>query len=134
MTSKDTLGHAISNAMRRTIPEHTMSTLTPSDKVLMQNIVHLVQDSIPEVNVTLIEIEKLKDTYNVRMPMSMRTFIVSLEQLRQIQAYSPARISDVSVGLGTDFPHITLRVTTESKPLMYSEVDIIRISKRRCPE
>ena len=134
MTSKDTLGHAISNAMRRTIPEHTMANVTASDKVLLQNIVHLVQDSIPEVNVTLIEIEKLKDVYNVRLPMSVRTFIVSLEQLRQIQAYSPARILDASVGLGSDFPHITLRVTTEARPVMYSEIDIIRISKRRCPE
>ena len=134
MTTKDTLGHAISQAMRRTIPEHTMSNITAADKVILQNIVHLVQDSIPEVNVTLIEIEKLNDVYNIRLPMSMRTFIVSIEQLRQIQAYSPARILDASVGLGNDFPHVTLRVTTEARPLTYSEIDIIRISKRRCRE
>ena len=111
-----------------------MSNVTASDKVLLQNIVHLVQDSIPEVNVTLIEIEKLRDMYNIRLPMSMPAFIVSIEQLRQIQAYSPARILDASVGLGNDFPHVTLRVTTEARPLTYSEIDIIRISKRRCRE
>jgi hypothetical protein len=80
--------------------------------------------------VTLIEIDKGKDVYNLRLPMSVRTLVVSLEQLRQIQAYSPARIFDVSVGMTTDLPHISLRVTTEARPLMYSEVDIIRVMKR----
>ena len=134
MTSKDTLGHAIANVMRRTIPEHTLATVSASDKVLLQNIVHLLQDSIPEVNVTLIEIEKGKEVYNIRLPMSVRTLTVSLEQLRQIQAYSPARIFDMSVGMTTDLPHISLRVTTEARPLMYTEYDIMRLTKRRCAE
>jgi len=132
MAAKDTLGHAIANVMRRTIPEHTLANVPDSDKVLLQNIVHLVQDSIPEVNVTLLEVEKGAEVYNMKLPMSMRTFIVSLEQLRQIQAYSPARIGEVSVGVTSDTPHIILRVTTETRPLMYSEIDIIRIRKRRC--
>jgi len=131
MAAKDTLGHAIAHVMRRTIPEHTLANVPDSDKVLLQNIVHLVQDSIPEVNVTLLEVDKGTEVYNMKLPMSMRTFFVSLEQLRQIQAYSPARISDVSVGVTSDTPHISLRVTTEARPLMYSEIDIIRIRKRR---
>ena len=130
MTSKDSLGHAIANVMRRSIPEHTMSNVPDSDKVLLQNIIHLVQDSIPEVNVTLMEIEKGNQIYNVRIPISVRTFILGLEQLRQIQAYSPARISDVCVGLNTETPHETIRVTTEARALIFSEVDIIRITKR----
>lgn len=130
MTSKDSLGHAIANVMRRTIPEHTMSNVPDSDKVLLQNIIHLVQDSIPEVNVTLMDIEKGNQVYNVRIPISVRTFILGLEQLRQIQAYSPARISDVCVGLNTETPHVTIRVTTETRALIFSEVDIIRITKR----
>ena len=132
MAAKDTLGHAIATAMRRSIPEHTLMNVPDSDKILLQNIVHLVQDSIAEVNVSLMEVEKGSEVYNIRLPMSMRTFIVSLEQLRQIQAYSPARICDVSVALTSDTPHVTLRVTTETRPLMYSEIDIIRIRKRRC--
>jgi hypothetical protein len=130
MAAKDTLGHAIANVMRRTIPEHTLANVPDSDKVLLQNIVHLVQDSIPEVNVTLLEVDKGTEVYNMKLPMAMRAFFVSLEQLRQIQAYSPARISDVSVGVTSDTPHISLRVTTEARPLMYSEIDIIRIRKR----
>ena len=130
MTSKDSLGHAIANVMRRTIPEHTLSNVPDSDKVLLQNIIHLVQDSIPEVNVTLMDIEKGNQIYNVRIPISVRTFILGLEQLRQIQAYSPARISDVCVGLNTETPHVTIRVTTETRALIFSEVDIIRITKR----
>jgi hypothetical protein len=130
MTSKDSLGHAIANVMRRTIPEHTLSNVPDSDKVLLQNIIHLVQDSIPEVNVTLMDIEKGNQIYNVRIPISVRTFILGLEQLRQIQAYSPARISDVCVGLNAETPHVTIRVTTEGRALIFSEVDIIRITKR----
>jgi hypothetical protein len=130
MTSKDSLGHAIANVMRRTIPEHTMTNVSDSDKILLQNVIHLVQDSIPEVNVTLMEIEKTKDVYNIRIPMSVRTFILGLEQLRQVQAYSPARISDVCVGLNSETPHVTIRVTTETRALIFSEVDIIRITKR----
>jgi hypothetical protein len=132
MAAKDTLGHAIANVMRRTIPEHTLMNVPDSDKILLQNIIHLVQDSITEVNVSLMEVEKGVEVYNIRLPMSMRTFTVTLEQLRQIQAYSPARIYDAAVTLTSDTPCITLRVTTEARPLMYSEIDIIRIRKRRC--
>jgi hypothetical protein len=132
MAAKDTLGHAIANVMRRTIPEHTLMNVSDSDKILLQNIVHLVQDSITEVNVSLMEVEKGVEVYNIRLPMAMRTFTVTLEQLRQIQAYSPARIYDAAVTLTSDTPYITLRVTTEARPLMYSEIDIIRIRKRRC--
>lgn len=132
MAAKDTLGHAIATVMRRTIPEHTLLNVPESDKILLQNIVHLVQDSIAEVNVSLMEVDKGVEVYNIRLPMSVRTFTVTLEQLRQIQAYSPARISDASVVLTSDASYITLRVTTETRPLMYSEIDIIRIRKRRC--
>jgi len=132
MATKDTLGHAIAQVMRRTIPEHTLCNVPDSDKVLLQNIVHLVQDAIPEVNVTLMELDKSADQYTIRLPLSARTFMLSLEQLRQIQTYSPARVSDVLVGAATDTPQLMVRVTTEARPLQYSEIDIIRIRKRRC--
>jgi hypothetical protein len=132
MATKDTLGHAIAQVMRRTIPEHTLNNVPESDKVLLQNIVHLVQDAIPEVNVTQMELDKSADHYSIRLPFAARTFVLSLEQLRQIQTYSPARISEVLVTSATDAPQITVRVTTESRPVQYSEVDIIRIRKRRC--
>ena len=132
MATKDTLGHAIAQVMRRTIPEHTLCNVPDSDKVLLQNIVHLVQDAIPEVNVTQMELDKSADHYSLRLPFSARTFMLSLEQLRQIQTYSPARIADVLVGSSTDAPMLTIRVTTEGRPMQYSEIDIIRIRKRRC--
>ena len=132
MATKDTLGHAIAQVMRRTIPQHTLCNVPPADKVLLQNIVHLVQDAIPEVDVTQMELDKSADQYSIRLPFSARTFMLSLEQLRQIQTYSPARISDVLVGSSAETPQLTIRVTTEAKPLLFSEIDIIRIRKRRC--
>ena len=132
MATKDTLGHAIAQVMRRTIPQHTLCNVPPADKVLLQNIVHLVQDAIPEVDVTQMELDKSADQYGIRLPFSARTFMLSLEQLRQIQTYSPARISDVLVGSSAETPQLTIRITTEAKPLLFSEIDIIRIRKRRC--
>jgi len=132
MATKDTLGHAIAQVMRRTIPEHTLCNVPEADKVLLQNIVHLVQDAIPEVNVTQMELEKSADHYSIRLPFSSRAFMLSLEQLRQIQTYSPARIADVILGSTTDAAQLTIRVTTEARPMHYSQVDIIRITKRRC--
>jgi hypothetical protein len=74
MASKDTLGHAIAQVMRRTIPEHTLCNVPESDKVLLQNIVHLVQDAIPEVNVTQMELDKSAEQYSIRLPFSARAF------------------------------------------------------------
>jgi hypothetical protein len=132
MATKDTLGHAIAQVMRRTIPEHTLCNVPEADKVLLQNIVHLVQDAIPEVNVTQMELDKGAEQYSIRVPFATRSFVLSLDQLRQIQTYSPARISDVLVGSSADAPQLTIRVTTEARPVQYTEVDIIRIRKRRC--
>ena len=131
MATKDTLGHAIAQVMRRTIPEHVLGNVPEADKILLQNIVHLAQDAVPEVNVTQMELDKGTEQYSVRLPFSARTFTLSLEQLRQIQTYSPARISDVLVASSTDAPQLTIKVTTEARPMQYSEVDIIRIRKRR---
>jgi hypothetical protein len=132
MTAKDTLGHAIANVMRRSIPEHTMTHIPESDKIFLQNVVHLIQDCMPEININMMEIDRSKDMYCVRLPMSVRTCAFSLDQLRQVQAYSPARICDISVVVGNDSATIAMKITSESRPLMYTEVDIIRISKRRC--
>ena len=132
MAAKDTLGHAIAHVMRRSIPEHTMAHVPEADKIFLQNVVHLVQDGMPEINVNMMEIDRAKDVYCLRLPLSVRTCTFSLDQLRQVQAYSPARICDISVVVGNDAATIHMKVTMESRPLMYTEVDVIRISKRRC--
>ncbi len=85
---------------------------------------------MPELNITLAEAQRHGDVYVVRIPASTPEITVDLSQLREIEAYSPFRILQVGVTFAADNASVEIRVATENRPIAFSEVDIVRISKR----
>ncbi len=116
--------------MRRGVPEEALAGCAVADRMLLENVAHLVQEVIIESNVTLATVEKAGEMYTMRIPCATTEVRVSLAQLREIEAYSPFRITDICV-CGGNNASVVLQIATENKRLNVSEVDIVRIKRRR---
>lgn len=130
MATCDTLEKTMNSVMRRCAPERLLLALNDSDKTLLENIMHLAQETIPQIDLTATEMTRTPDVFCLRLHLSNREAVISLQQLRSIQAYSPARILDVQVAVLPETVHVLVRVASETASIMYSEVDVIRITKR----
>lgn len=120
----------MNSVMRRCAPERMLHALNESDKTLLENIMHLAQETIPQIDLTCTEMTKTPDVFCLRLHLSNREALISLQQLRSIQAYSPARILDLQVAVLPETVQVLVRVASETSNIMYSEVDVIRITKR----
>lgn len=130
MATCDTLEKTMNSVMRRCAPERLLHALNDSDKTLLENIMHLAQETIPQIDLTAAEMTRTPDVFCLRLHLSNREAVISLQQLRSIQAYSPARILDVQVAVLPETVQVLVRVASETADIMYSEVDVIRITKR----
>lgn len=116
--------------MRRSAPDRLLQALNESDRTMLENIMHLAQETIPQIDLTLTDMTKTNDNFVLCLHVAERDLLVSLQQMRLIQAYSPARILDVQVAVMPLAVHVLVRVASETSNIMYSEVDVIRIVKR----
>ena len=130
MAACATLEKTMNSVMRRCAPERLLHALNESEKTLLENIMHLAQETIPQIDLTSAEMTKTPDVFCLRLHLSSREVVISLQQLRLIQAYSPARILDVQVAVLPETVQVLVRVAAETANIMYSEVDVIRITKR----
>ena len=126
------LGKTLASVMRRGVPEQAFEGCAAADRLLLENVAHLAQQAVPELDVTRAVLKMEKDVYVLRLPASVSEITVDLSQLREIEAYSPFRVVQVGVAVGgKEGVCVEVRVATESRPLAFSEVDIVRITKRK---
>lgn len=128
--SCESLQKTINSVMRRSAPERLLQSVNESDKMMLENIMHLAQETIPQIDLTMTDMTKTNDVFVLCLHVAERDLVISLQQLRSIQAYSPARILDVQVAVMPLAVTVLVRVASEAANIMYSEVDVIRITKR----
>ena len=116
--------------MRRGVPEEALVGCGAADRALLENVAHLVQQVVAEVDLTKASVERQGEVYVLTVPWSACDLRVNLGQLKEIEAYSPFRIVDVCVK-GGEGACVVVKVGTESRPIQVSEVDIVRIKRRR---
>jgi hypothetical protein len=124
------LERTLATVLRRGVPEGALACVGAADKALLEHIALLAQQVLPELDVTRAEACKTGETYTLRLPWGAGDVRVSLASLRDIESYSPYRILDVSVR-GGEHACVSVQVATENRPLVFSEVDIVRIKRRR---
>ena len=125
------LGKTLASVMRRGVPEQAFEACATQDRLLLENVAHLAQQAVPELDVTRAAVKMDRDVYVLRIPASTSEITVDLSQLREIEAYSPFRIVQVGARLEKEGASVEVRVATENRPLAFSEVDIVRITKRK---
>jgi hypothetical protein len=116
--------------MRRGVPEEALAGCAAADRALLENVAHLAQQVVAEVDLTRASVERQNEIYVLTVPWSACDVRVNLGQMKEIEAYSPFRIVDVCVR-GGEGACLVVKVGTENRPVQASEVDIVRIKRRR---
>jgi len=121
------LEKTLAAVLRRGVAEGALACAGAADRVFLENVALLAQQAVPELDVTRAEAGKAGEVYTLRVPWSAGDVRVSLAQLREVEAYSPCRVLDVACDNGW----LVVKVGTEARPIAFSEVDIVRIKRRR---
>jgi len=122
------LSHALSSVSRARVPEALLAQCKPADRVVVENILVVLQETVEGCSVQGSSLRKAGSAYVVTVPCPGNE--VALRQLRKVQGYSPARISDVRACVCEARLSLVLTIADECTPLAYSEIDVVRVCKR----
>lgn len=124
------LGSALQAVLRTRVPANVLNVCSEADRVVVENIIILAQELIPLLDVTACSVDKKHLHYRVHIPVSAQTRI-GLRELRAIEAYSPARVTAVSVQTGGAVGALCIDINDQHCPISCTELDVVRICKRR---
>jgi len=125
------LGSMLHQVIRPKIPETVFAPCLPGDRLLVENILMVGQEVIPTLNVTCSVVSKTGSTYKILVPSSTDRDVISLHSLQDIQAYCPGRIQNVYVIYRNDTLNLEIDIQDETTPITSTQLDIVRMSKKR---
>ena len=125
------LNTVLHSVIRPKIPESVFVPCLASDRQLVENILLVAQELNPNLDVTQSVLTKNGTMYIVLIPSSSASDMVSLSELRDIQNYAPGRISDIHVLYRNDTLTLKVSIRDETSPMTCTQLDIIRVSKRK---
>lgn len=124
------LAESLRAAVRVRVPEAVLGVCDKHDRTVVENIITVLGEHLP-VNLAQAAIERKGNTYVVSLPLPPDSE-VSLTDLRQIEAYSPARVLDIRTTLRSNqTPVVKCIVGDENSPVVVAETDVVRVTKRR---
>jgi hypothetical protein len=121
---------SLATVLRRGVPEGALACAGAADRAFLENVALLAQQVVPELDVTRAQVDKGGEIYTLRLPWSGGDVAVSLASLREIESYSPFRVVDVCVR-GGEHACVVVQVATENRRIEFTEVDIIRLKRKR---
>lgn len=122
------LGHVLAACKRERVPPHLLQQCRPADVLVVENILMVIQDSIPCTNIPQSVVRVHSGLYEITVPVGAAD--ISLQQLLAVQNYSPARIADINIKSLDNSIALIFSVCDETKSVMCSDVSIVRICKR----
>jgi len=116
--------------MNNEVPDSVLNTCAESDKVFVENLLQVAQAELCVLNLasTTVVVEGKKTV--VRCVLTGPSPSVSLNTMRALQAYSPARVVEVRCVLQEGSLILVLEINDPSVRLSTTELDIVRITKR----
>lgn len=135
------VGHSLGamlaqNNKKLTVPENILSQCSLEDKVVVENILLVMAELIPNANVAATVLSKTKGKYKLSTPLAV-PLSLTLSQMRALQTYNPARLTEVSLKIEerpTDSQShacfVVLEVADQSTPITVQEIEVMRMSKR----
>lgn len=122
------LGHVLTGCKRARVTEHLLQQCRPADVLVVENILTVLQDTLPCVNITQAVLRVHSNLYEITLTVLSGS--VTMAQLSIIQTYNPARIADIRVVLVDAALSLILSICDETRPVVCSHIDIVRICKK----
>ena len=124
------LNSVLQAACRAKVPENVLAQCRDADRMVVENILVVLQEEIPTLDITHSALTHTAGVYQIAVPSVKPRDKVRLRQLLNIQAYNPARIQDIEVGFRNDVLVLCVAVYDEATPITTSQLDIMRICKK----
>ena len=128
MSLGQVLGTTMAQCKRARVPSHLLQQCKPADQTVVENILTVLQDFVPHVNISACVLTVTASAYAVVVPCTVNE--VTLRQLAAVQDYSPARISQLQIAVKDGSMCLVLCINNENSLVAYSEVAVMRICKR----
>jgi hypothetical protein len=113
------------------VPDAVLRHCPECDRVLVENVLRLAQVELVVLNLasTTVALEPRKTV--LKCALTGPAPSVSLSSMRSLQAYSPARVVEVRTTLNDGSMLLVLEISDANSRISTSELEIVRITKRR---
>jgi len=122
------LTSALQKNIRSTPPDNVLESCDEADRLVVENILKVLQEYVPLASVARTTMNKKQNGYVFRVPFSLP---IALSALQNIQAYNPARISEISIQKNDKQDVIVLDVLQEAARLQVSDIPVITQVRKR---
>ena len=131
MRESGSLGALIHKDFNNEVPESALAQLAPEDRVLVENILLVAQAELEILNLASTTVVLSDGVIRISCTLAGPSPLVSLSTMRSVQAYSPARVRDLRAVLQDNRLLLVIDVHDRLARVTASEVDVVRLVKRR---
>lgn len=117
--------------MQNEVPEAVLQHCPEADRVMVENLLRLAQTELVVLNLASTSIVTETNKIVLRCALTGPTPSVSLSTMRALQAYSPARVTEVRTSLHEGTMLLVIDVCDSSVRMGTTELEIVRITKRQ---
>jgi hypothetical protein len=131
MRESGSLGALLQKDLNNEVPESVLAQLAPEDRVLVENILLVAQAELEILNLASATVVLSDGVIRISCTVAGPSPLVSLSSMRSVQAYSPARVRDLRAVLQDNRLLLVIDVHDRLARVTASEVDVVRLVKRR---
>lgn len=124
------LGSMLHSVLRPKVPESVLVPCLEGDRQLVENILMMAQELMPTLDITRAALVKENASYIVHVPCAVGVE-VPLNILLDMQAFNPGRIQNIYVLYRNESMHVRVVIQDETTPITSTQLDIVRVCKRR---
>lgn len=125
------LNSMLQKELHNEVPDAVLRQCPEGDRVLVENVLRLAQVELVVLNLasTTVALDARKTV--LKCALTGPAPSVSLSSMRSLQAYSPARVVEVRTTLHDGNMLLVLEISDANSRISASELEIVRITKRR---
>jgi hypothetical protein len=131
MRESGSLGALLQKDLNNEVPESARAQLAPEDRVLVENILRVAPAELEILNLASTTVVLSDGVIRISCTLAGPSPLVSLSTMRSVQAYSPARVRDLRAVLQDNRLLLVIDVHDRLARITASEVDVVRLVKRR---
>ena len=118
-------------AHRKQIDESFFQQALPADRQVLENILLVLQEYLPTYDISKAVLARVGDAYHISVLSANKDDKTLLSNLVAIQSFCPGRIANIEMSVKADRQCLSLIVHDETKPIPTSQIEIVRLCKRR---
>jgi hypothetical protein len=127
----NSLGALLQKDLKNDVPESVLAQVPQDDRVLVENILLVAQAELEMLNLASATVVVAAGTLRISCTLAGPSPIVSLANMRSVQSYSPARVRDVRAMLSENRLLLVIDVHNANSRVSASEIEVVRLTKKR---